>query len=100
MDKIKHKPILLVNSAVGVYQPQQLAKYIVAQEDDISKQLFNSIKSDDLLCCLKGPDDEFYWDAYCDIENSAKAIINGQEYFICQNEDTWLIPAGYSFDNN
>jgi hypothetical protein len=94
------EPILLVDSHYGIYQPQILAEYIKSQQDDISKQLFNSIASDDLETCLAGPDDEFYWDAYCDIENSARCIINKVEYFICQNEDTWLIPAGYDFDNN
>lgn len=96
--KNQREPILLVDSHNGIYQPQILAEYIKEQNDDIAKQLFNSVKSDDLQCLLNGPDDEFYWESYESIEIDAECLINGVVYTIYQNEDIWLAPVGYEFN--
>ena len=97
-------PILLVDSHHGIYQPQILAEYIANYKkhgEDIAKQMFNTITDkENLLILLDGPDNEHYWDAFEYLENHCKVIIEGQTFFICQNEDTWLITEGYDFNDN
>jgi len=97
-----NEPILLIDSHHGIYQPQILAEYIANYKqhgEDMARQLFNTIPDkENLLILLDGPENENYFDAFEYIENHCKVIIDGVEWFVCQNEDTWLVPAGYDFD--
>lgn len=81
------EPVLMVNSAYGVYIPQT---FIETSSEEILKQIPEDIKRD----LLEGPDHENYWDSYDSLLNITFKH-NSQKLFLEAVEDLWLIPACY-----
>jgi len=50
---------------------------------------------------LTTPDNEFYWDAWCDlVDNAILLDKNGNEYYIEHDEDVWAVPVNTSFEDH
>lgn len=75
---------LLVSDANGVFVPQ-----VFASNYDLS--LWNGIDTDDLATIEKGPEADFYWDAWNNILSSATYSHDGRTYHLHQDGDLWAI---------
>jgi len=87
------KPILLVDCHNGIHIPRIFAQTynyaenfknyseIEADLNDLSKA--NSIDSED------------YFETFDIIMHTAILLIDGNEYYIYQNDDLWAMPVGY-----
>ena len=73
---------LLVADNSGVYIPQEFANRF-----DLS--LWNNIDEDDVATIRKGPDAEWYWEAWENILSSAQYKHNGKTWHLYQNGDVW-----------
>ena len=75
---------LLVSDANGVYVPQ-----VFAENYDLS--LWSGIDQEDLETINQGPDNEYYWEAWNNILNSATYSHEGNQYHLHQDGDLWAI---------
>ena len=75
---------ILVSDAHGVYVPMQFIK-----SHDLS--LWNGIDQEDVDTIMKGPDDEYYWDSWSNILQSATYQHGGDQYFLYQDGDVFAI---------
>ncbi|MAN61514.1 MAG: hypothetical protein CMI60_06145 [Parvibaculum sp.] len=75
------KPILLVTDASGVYIPQRFIEEYASEWnlDNVAKE---SIEA------LKNVDDEFYWEAWIDVEQNAT---HEDGYVLIQDGDLWAV---------
>ena len=85
--------VLLADSHHGVYIPQLVVQqYLEHPMWDWSK-----VSKEDIDSVLAGPDNEWYWEAWENIENEVKVVDeDGTEYMIMYNEDLWLVPTDIS----
>ena len=96
MKQVQKKEVeLLVDDHNGIYTPQVFCQkylnYIVNKE-----QL-----KDDIDICLRGADDNDYWDAWDNLLNNIEFTNdNGEKYTVGYLEDSgdlWAIPEGYEY---
>jgi hypothetical protein len=86
---IENNAVLIADSHHGVYIPQ----LVVKGELNNPNWDFSECSKGDIETVISGPDNEFYWDAWNNIEQTVKITDNeGTVYFLCQNEDLWAIP--------
>jgi len=81
--------ILMVDDHHGVYQAQYFAECIL-------KDCVSGVTDDEWNQLAKGPDEEYHWDLWTQIESNA-TITNpdtGIKYFIYHNGPIWLVPEG------
>jgi hypothetical protein len=91
------EPELLINDAHGIYIPQLFCQtyinYIVNKEE----------LKEDIETCLKGPEEEYYFDAWDNIEMNCKFTNDRNEpYYIgnlYESGDLWAIPEGYEYED-
>jgi len=85
--------VLLADSHHGVYIPQLVVQqYLEHPMWDWSK-----VSKEDIDSVLAGPDNEWYWEAWENIENEVKVVDEeGTEYMMMYNEDLWLVPVDIS----
>lgn len=82
--------ILLFDSNRGIYIPQNFAEeiirdYVSGVSDEVWKTLEN------------GPDDEWYWEAWDSVMDSAEITVPEQpgiKFSLWQDGDVWLVPKG------
>lgn len=98
--------LLVVDSHHGQYGPQYFCEKFSFED------FCGTIDKEDWTTVLKGPEEEFYWEAWESIEQSAKLIINPHtmrysidggniEYFIHSSEgDIYLVPEGVDVEDN
>lgn len=87
---IENDAILIADSHHGQYIPQ----LVVKGELNNPQWNWSGCSPEDIQAVLNGPEDEWYWDAWNNIEQSVKIKdVDGNEYFLCQNEDLWAIPV-------
>ena len=82
--------VLLADSHHGVYIPQLVV------QGELNNPLWNwsECSNEDIQAVLNGPEDEWYWHAWNNIEQYVKITdAEGVEYFLCHNEDLWAIPT-------
>ena len=91
------EPIYLINSAFGTYIPQTFAERYKNKE--FSFEFIDKERADKLIDeLLNDPtENEFYYEAYEELL-SLDVILNGQELFLYHDEDLWLCPVGYDFE--
>lgn len=81
--------LLAVDSHNGIYSPsifvERFKDYIVGMSEDDYQILKKGIDMD--------VDHEYYWEAWNDV-SMLNVVIDGQTYYIYENEDIWLIPEG------
>jgi hypothetical protein len=75
----------IVNSAFGIYSGQVFAEryqeYFKNQHPD---------KLEDLNNCLEGPENEFYYDSFCELLNCTLEI-EGKIFCLFQLEDVFMV---------
>ena len=74
---------LLLDGARGVYIPQNFV-----EEFDLTK--WEGVDQDDIDTLLKGPDEEWYWDAWDKVLNNATHTDDhGNVWHLYQDGDLW-----------
>jgi hypothetical protein len=75
--------ICIVDGLHGIYVPQRFAQLYSAQ---VSASLLKELHA--------GPDSETYWEAWEEVLNTSKIIIDGTIYSLEQDQDVFAIPIG------
>lgn len=91
MKTIENDAVLLCDSHHGVYMPQ------IVMQNEINNEHWDfsgvSQQNIDLLLKENSQEDEWYWEAWQDVENNTIIIDeDGTRYYIVCNEDYWLVP--------
>ena len=76
---------LLLTDANGVYIPQ-----LFCQNFDLAQWGLDSERWD-VQCCLLGPYEPEYWEAWDSILNRAEFTCDGHTYFLMQDGDLWAV---------
>jgi len=79
--------ILFADGARGIYIPQYFA-------ESIERDLVKGVSDEDWEILEAGPDHEFYWEAWDDVERSAEVVLDGHTYTLTYGEgggDLFLI---------
>jgi hypothetical protein len=84
--------VLLVNGAHGVYVPKVFAEFDLGDWKGIAKEDIEILKA--------GPDREHYWDAWQNILDNARTLVNGREYALYQDGDLWAYDVQAMQDNH
>lgn len=82
---------ILISDRAGVYLPQEFAE--TYQSSIVN---FREIDKGDWQTLLNGPDDEWYWDAWNNIESTAILKIYGKKYTLYQNGDLFAVPIDWN----
>ena len=89
MFDLPENAILYADSARGIYIPQHFA-------ESIKRDCVTGISPVQFAILRHGPEDEFYWDVWCEVEQSAIVTgSNGQEFCLYQDGDLWLVPTDW-----
>ena len=91
----KPQPVLYLDSARGIYIPRDFAQSFA------STKYISGVSNTDLEILEEGPNGALYWDVWTDVLDNA--IITGDDgipYFLFQDDDLWLIPAGMEWSND
>lgn len=87
---IQEEAVLIMDSHHGVYIPQ----LIVTHERNNPQWDWSKCNEEDIQACINGTEDEWYWEAWNNIEQNVKVFNDkGNEYFLISNEDVWAIPV-------
>lgn len=77
---------LFADSNRGVYIPQHFAESVV-------RELVSGVSDNEWKTLEAGPDHEFYWDTWNDVEqNAVLKDKDGKTWKLYQDGDLWLIP--------
>ena len=90
----KLEPVLWLSDARGVYIPRDFAQSFA------STKYVSGVSNTDLEILEEGPNGALYWDVWTEVLNNA--IITGDDgipYFLSQDNDLWLIPAGMEWSD-
>lgn len=80
---------LILSDANGIYIPKMWCDGLDEEESELM-----GISWRDVQTCQAGPDEEFYWYAWSEIERNATwTDLDGQEWRLLQNGDLWAIKA-------
>ena len=94
---MKNQPLVLIDSANGVYIPNLFANMVLNCE--IKVKNFADIKY--YLGDLGNTENEFYWESWDSIISKAILVSkNGTEYTLHQNDDLWCIPDGVELEED
>lgn len=99
---VKPEVKLLITDASGQYIPKEFVQdfFIKGFTDpeliEKSVSYFTDINPDWCSDCLDS-DNEFYWDSWTMILNNARIVLDGEEYYLYQDGDLWLIPASFQY---
>ena len=95
MGSKKHEPILWLSDSRGQYIPRDFA----ASFKDRAAHV-NGVTDEQWAILDEGPDHEWYWETWNEIEQSATVTDeNGVKYRLYQEGDLWLIPDGMEWDD-
>jgi len=92
---MKPEPVLYLNDSRGIYLPQSFA-------EQTKRECVAGIDDETWTCLLDGPDEEWYWDAWDTVLNSAVVTdpVTHVSYHVHQDGDCWLIPFGMEWNEN
>ena len=82
--------ILAVDNHAGIYAPRE---FVERFRDYLSD-------ADYVQDVQDGPDGEYYWDSWAEIESCETVKLDDGEYQIYQDEDIWLVPVGYDWSSH
>lgn len=85
---------LYLSDARGVYIPQNFA-------EQTRRECVTGVSDADWQTLLSGPGNEWYWEAWQAVCDSA-TVTNpgtGQQYRVYQDGDCWLIPVEWEWDD-
>lgn len=86
------EPTLVLSDSHGIYIPQMWCQGIDQAEADML-----GIRLDDVKVCQAGPDQEWYWEAWSAILDSASIVSDGVRWHLHQDGDLWEVPEGYEW---
>jgi len=92
------KPVLFLNDGHGVHIPRKFATSWPPEERVLR---VSGVTDSDWQILEDGPDGrDTYWEAWEEVCASATITdVTGNEYFIFQDGDCWLIPKGMTWDD-
>lgn len=87
--------ILYADSARGIYIPQHFA-------ESIKRDSVTGVSEEDWVILETGPDHEWYWDTWSDVEDSAIVTDpeSGTVYRLMQDGDLWLVPDNWDHEES
>lgn len=87
-DELPRGSKLYLDGNRGVYIPQNFCEMT-------DLQCVEGVTQEDWDTCLLGPDEEWYWEAWMNIEDNAVLTEpdTRQVFTLYQDGDLWLIPA-------
>lgn len=89
MFNLPETAICYADSARGVYIPQYFA-------ESIKRECVTGVSQEQWDILESGPDHEFYWDVWCEIEGSAELTdSDGAAFRLYQDGDLWLVPSNW-----
>lgn len=77
----------------GIYCPQYALQRL-------NRDQVTGIQDDDWSTVLAGPDQEWYWESWANIIDSATIALDGNQYRIDQDGIVWLVPLGMSYSED
>lgn len=85
MNTLKKEPavILFCDGSSGIYIPKRFA-------EEVDKQYLTGVTQED-LDGLADPEDTYYWDNWEYVYNNALFTFEGDEYYLYQSDDLWLL---------
>jgi len=90
MFDLPENAILYANDSHGVYIPQHFS-------ESIDPRHLSGVTGEDMAILLAGPDHEYYWDAWHDVESNAVLTdSDGIEWVLYQDGDLWLLPRDWT----
>jgi len=90
-DPKRPEPMLWLADNRGIYIPQHFAESFSNPEKHVS-----GVSESDWKTLLEGPETEWYWEAWDTICNNCVVTDDfGNQFFIHQDGDCWLIPKGW-----
>lgn len=91
---------LAVDANRGIYAPQMFCKLfgdnLKPSEGEYWEQ--QDVRATVARLLGDGPDSEQYWEDWDAIHNSCTVTVEGDDYFIYQDDDIWCIPVGWEWD--
>ena len=86
-DELLDGSILYLSDARGVYIPRDFAV-------ETYRHCIDGVSDDELAILAAGPDHEWYWDTWEDVERNAVVTDSGsgKQYRLLQDGDLWLVP--------
>jgi len=87
------EPALVLSGGHGVFIPQLFCADITQEEAELM-----CVNWEDVQTCQAGPDQEWYWESWDSILQSASFTDeNGTTWTLHQDGDLWEIPEGFTF---
>ena len=90
----KPEPMLYLSDARGIYIPRDFAR-------DTKRDCISGVDAADLELLARGPDEEWYWDAWASVLDNARVTdpVSGVVYRVDQDGDCWLVPEGMEWND-
>lgn len=88
------QPLLWLADHRGQYIPRDFAESFKDRDKDVS-----GVTAEQWAILEAGPDHEHYWDTWDEVQDTARITIDDIEYFVSQDGDVFLVPAGMEFDD-
>lgn len=80
----------------GVYIPQHFSESFADRAKSVA-----GVSDETWRILESGPDHEWYWEAWDDVCRDARVTDdNGQQYFVYQDGDCWLIPVEWEWNDD
>lgn len=84
--------LLWLSDSRGIYIPRDFAL-------SIDRVNVSGVSDEDWAILEAGPDHEYYWDTWADVEQNAVVTDeHGNKFTVYQNGDCWLIPEGMEYN--
>lgn len=75
--------VCLIDGCHGIYVPREFVLGHNMSDWGVSNE--------NMMIILAGPDGEYYWEAWDEILNDAKIIIDGEEWRLAQDGDLFAV---------
>lgn len=76
--------ILIADSTFGIYAPMRAI---------CDARLAQAAGSERVAAIEAGPYRDEYWDTWDEITRDVRVAIDGNEYFVLEENDVWLVPV-------
>lgn len=91
----KPEPLLWLDDHRGIYIPRDFARSFADRAKSVT-----GVTDADWEVLEAGPDHEFYWDTWSDVEGNAVVTDdNGVKFTVHQDGACWLIPEGMEWSD-
>lgn len=89
---MKHEPELFCDGSSGIYIPQRFST-------EVSRDKVTGVSEEDYRILERGPEDEWYYEAWDYVLCNAKLTANGTTWYLYQDGDLWIVPDDYENDD-